>query len=139
MRFLHTEQVWIAAAGSLIEGLAACVVAYHVLWAIAAILGRKGSDVARLRIAQGVLTALGFSLAGTLLKTIALQTWPQIRLFAFVFILRQLLKRVFLWEENAIHSRRSDLRRGREQCTRFLAPMRASTTDHGKPDALAAG
>ena len=106
MKFLLMEQLWIAAAGSVIEVLAACVIGYHVLWAIMAILQRRGSDIARLRIAQGVLTALGFSLAGTLLKTIALQSWDQIRLFAFVLVLRQMLKWVFLWEETAIHNRR---------------------------------
>ena len=105
MSILSAERSWIAAAGSIIEALAAFVVVYHVGWAMTGIVLRKGSDIARLRIAQGVLVALGFSLAGTLLKTIALQTWPQIRLFAFVFVLRQLLKRVFLWEEKAIRSR----------------------------------
>ena len=91
--------------GSIIELLAAIVIVYHVLWAIAGIVRRQGSDVARIRIAQGVLSALGFSVAGTLLKTIALQTWPQIRLFTFIFVLRTLLKRVFLWEENSIKAR----------------------------------
>ena len=111
MSILSEEQVWIAAAGSVIEALAACVIVYHVAWGLTGIVLRQGSDNARLRIAQGVLIALGFSLAGTLLKTIALQTWPQIRLFAFVFVLRQLLKRVFLWEELAIRGRMADARR----------------------------
>lgn len=106
MNLLGLEQGWIAAAGSLTEIMAALVIVYHVLWALVGILVRQGSDVARLRVAQGVLTALGFSLAGTLLKTIALQTWPQIRLFAFVFVLRQVLKRVFLWEESIRGRRR---------------------------------
>ena len=112
IRFFGDEQRLIAAGGSLIELLAACVIAYHVVWALAAIVRRHGSDVARIRIAQGVLTALGFSVAGTLLKTIALQTWPQIRLFTFVFVLRTLLKRVFLWEEQTIKARNPAVWRG---------------------------
>lgn len=100
-----TEQRLIAAGGSVIELLAAFVIAYHVVWALSGIVKRRGSDVARIRIAQGVLAALGFSVAGTLLKTIALQTWPQIRLFTFIFVLRTLLKRVFLWEERMIQAR----------------------------------
>ncbi len=104
MNVLAAEQAWIAAGGSIIEAMAAVVIAYHVLWALSAAL-KRDSDAARLYIARGVLTALGFSLAGTLLKTIALQTWPQIRIFAFVFVLRTSLKRVFLWEEQAIRRR----------------------------------
>ena len=104
-RLISTEQQMVLMGGSMIELLAAIVIVYHVLWAIAAIVRRQGSDVARIRIAQGVLAALGFSVAGTLLKTIALQTWPQIRLFTFIFVLRTLLKRVFLWEENSIKAR----------------------------------
>ncbi len=80
--------------GSLIEMLAACVVAFHVVLALLSLL----HDRARVLIAQGVLAALGFSLAGTLLKTIGLQTWVQIRSFAFVWLLRTVLKRVFQWE-----------------------------------------
>ena len=102
---LFAGQALIVAAGSLVDFMAAVVIVYHVLWSIFAISQRKGSDVARLRIAQGVLSALGFSVAGTLLKIIALQTWPQIRLFAFVFVLRTMLKKVFAWEESRIRSR----------------------------------
>ena len=98
-------QSWIVAAGSLVDFLAAIVIVYHVLWAMLGVVQRRGSDLARLRIAQGVLAALGFSVAGSLLKIIGLQTWPQIRLFAFVLALRTFLKRVFAWEEAQIASR----------------------------------
>jgi hypothetical protein len=91
--------------GTLVDAAAALVIGYHVSTAILSILRRQGSDVARLLIAQGVLSALGFSVAGSMLKIIALQTWAQIRLFAFVFVLRTLLERVFVWEEHRIQHR----------------------------------
>ncbi len=91
--------------GTLVDVAAAIVVFYYVAAALWAILRGLGDDVARLKIAQGVLSALGFSVAGSLLKIIALQTWPQIRLFAFVFLLRTVLKRVFAWEELRIQNR----------------------------------
>ncbi len=97
-----TETAWVTLGGTLIELLAAIVVGFHVLWAVARILTGHGSDDARLLIARGVLAALSFSVAGTLLKTIALQSWPQIRIFAFVLVLRTLLKRIFQWEQTMI-------------------------------------
>ena len=105
MNLLSAGQRWITLAGLMIEVLAAIVVAYHVLQALIAIVRRQGSDAARLWIAEGVIAALGFSMAGTLLKTIGLQSWTQIRLFAFVFLLRTLLKRVFQWEQRGIRKR----------------------------------
>lgn len=98
-------QALIATAGSMVDLMAAIVIVYHVVWAIAGIVQRRGSDIARLRIAQGVLIALGFSVAGTLLKIIALQTWQQIRAFTFIYVLRTFLKRVFTWEERSIQLR----------------------------------
>ena len=99
----------IALGGSVVDVVAASVIAYHVGWAITGVWRRRGSDCARMRIAQGVLLALGFSVAGSLLKIIALQTWAQIRLFTFVFVLRTLLKRVFAWEEKSIQRRSTTL------------------------------
>ena len=91
--------------GSIIELLAAFVIVVHVFRALTSIVRTRSSDQARLLIAEGVLAALSFSVAGTLLKTIALQSWPQIRMFAFVLLLRTLLKRVFQWEQRAIRRR----------------------------------
>ena len=106
-----TETAWVTLGGTLIELLAAIVVGFHVLWAVARILTGHGSDDARLLIARGVLAALSFSVAGTLLKTIALQSWPQIRIFAFVLVLRTLLKQIFQWEQTMI-ARRLGSRKG---------------------------
>ncbi len=91
--------------GTSVDMLAAIVIVYHVYLALLDMGRGRGSDPPRLRIARGVLLALGFSVAGSLLKIIALQTWPQIRLFAFVFLLRTLLKRVFQWEARRIMAR----------------------------------
>lgn len=91
--------------GTLVDAAAAVVIGYSVIMAILSVLRVHGSDAARLLIARGVLSALGFSVAGSLLKIIALQTWEQIRLFAFVFVLRTSLKRVFAWEETRIQQR----------------------------------
>ena len=54
-----------------------------------------GSIAARLLIAKGVLSALDFSVAGSLLE-IAIETWPKMWPFAFVFVLRTLQTRVRL-------------------------------------------
>ncbi len=99
------ESTYIDLGGTLIELCAAVIVAFHAAWAVARILTGHGSDDARLLIARGVLAALGFSVAGTLLKIIAIQSWPQIRLFAFVLVLRTLFKRIFLWEQKTIQPR----------------------------------
>ncbi len=96
--------------GTLVDAVSAVVIGYYVAAALATAVRGQGSDAARLKIAEGVLAALGFSVAGSLLKIIALQTWPQIRLFAFVFVLRTLLKRVFGWEEKRIVARAGRVR-----------------------------
>lgn len=96
----------IALAGAaVIELLAAVVIVVHAIQAILSIR-KGGSDAARGILAQGVLAALGFSLAATLLKVIGLQQWVQIRTFTVVFVLRIVLKQVFLRESTGIVRRR---------------------------------
>ncbi len=97
----------IALGGSIIEMFAACVVAFHAAMALASIMHDRSGDRARVLIAEGVLAALGFSLAGTLLKTIGLQSWMEIRSFAFIWVLRTILKRVFRWEREMVLRRRA--------------------------------
>lgn len=87
--------VWIS---SLVELCSAFVIVYHAARAMMVIICSAGIDQARAMIAEGVLSALGFSLCATLLKVIGLQSWVQIRTFATVFMLRTLLKQVFLHE-----------------------------------------
>ncbi len=107
---LTIERVYVSAAASLIEVAAAVVVALHAGWALGVIArGRWASDVvyrARHVITDGVLAGLSFSVAATLLKTIALEDWTQIRMLAFVLVFRTLLKRLFQWEERTVRQRR---------------------------------
>lgn len=90
---------------SVVELLAAVVIVVHAVRAIIVLIQTRDLDAARLIIADGVLAALGFSLAATLLKVIGLQQWVQIRTFATVFVLRTLLKQVFLHERISVEQR----------------------------------
>lgn len=94
--------------GIAIDLLTAVVVAYHVGWALVLIVRGRGSDAAKAVVADGVIAGLGFGVAGSLLKTIALGDWPHLRMFAFVFVFRTLLKRVFQQEQLAV-TRRLDV------------------------------
>ncbi len=91
------------------EVCAALTIAFHALWAIWRILQKAGIDQAKFILAEGVLTALSFSTAGTLLKALALQSWPQIGMFAFVFSLRTVLKKVFAYEQQRVLNRNAIL------------------------------
>lgn len=99
------EKNWILAAATLIELAAAAVIGCHAFWAALLLIRRQGQDRARMVVADGVLAGLGFSLAGTLLKTIGLQSWSEIRMFLFVFMFRTLLKRIFSREKRLIAAR----------------------------------
>ena len=100
--------------GMLVQLAGAIVVTYYAARALFSIVRRDGSDHARRLIAEGVLAALGFMVAGTLLSTLVLQTWEQIRIFAVVLSLRTLLKHVFASEAKAALSRPAQ--RGAEVC-----------------------
>ena len=102
---MEIKAEYVAIVSRLIELAAAFVVTYHAAWAMAVIVSRRQSDEVRLVIARGVLAGLGVSMAGTLLKAIGLGSWVEIRMFAFVFALRTLLKQVFKSEERAILAR----------------------------------
>lgn len=90
----------VLAGASVIELLAAVVIVVHAGGAIRSLFRGRGLDAARSILADGVLAALGFSLAATLLKVIGLQQWTQIRTFTTVLILRTVLKRVFTTERD---------------------------------------
>lgn len=93
----------VGAAAALIQFGGSLVVAFAVLRGLALIAAGRGTPAAirrgRLAVADGVLSALGFETAATLLKTVALQSWTAIGLFAAVLALRTLIKRALLWEE----------------------------------------
>ncbi len=83
----------------LIEAAAALVIAGYCTGAFWALMRRFDREKAQSLVAEGALNALGFIVCGTLLKTLVLRSWPQIGMFACVFALRTLLKRIFLAEQ----------------------------------------
>lgn len=93
-------------AGIIELGGSLIIVAY-VLAALLTLLRARTAGIvhARLLVAQGVLTGLSFKVAGTLLKTLLLVTWHQILVFAAIFALRTLLKRLFVWEQTHLRQR----------------------------------
>ena len=84
-----------------IQLLATVAVLVHAGRALVALARGKGIDHARLLLAEEVLSALGFFLAATLLNVIGLGNWTQIRTFTVIFVLRTVLKQVFLRERKA--------------------------------------
>ncbi len=99
MPSLHPFRIDIWAA--IIEMGGALVIVAYVFAALLTLFRTRTAGIvqARLLVAQGVLTGLSFKVAGTLLKTLLLVTWHQILVFAAIFALRTLLKRLFVWEQ----------------------------------------
>lgn len=65
-------------------------------------LRRRDLVGAQLQVADGILFALTFKTAATLLRTSELSTWPQIGMFVAIFALRQVLGRVIRAERRAL-------------------------------------
>ncbi len=93
----------IGATALLIEFGGSVVIAVACVRGLAVLALGRGTHTAivrgRLVVADGVISALGYKTAATLLKTIELQTWTAIGIFAAILILRTLVKRVLVWEE----------------------------------------
>jgi uncharacterized membrane protein len=86
----------------LIEFVGALLVVGYVASAVYWLIRRPGTEgllQARLLVAQGAITGLDFKLAATLLHTLGLHAWRQIGVFAVIFLLRTILKRLFTWEK----------------------------------------
>ena len=49
-------------------------------------------------LAEGVVAALGFKTAATLLKTLELRSWQAIATFVMILALRTVVKQVLSWE-----------------------------------------
>jgi uncharacterized membrane protein len=78
---------------------AALLIAGYAAAAVAT-LARTGSvERARRVMADGVIAGLSLLVVAALLRMITLESWEDIGLFAVVFSLRTLLKRLFVWEE----------------------------------------
>ena len=96
----------ITTAALLIEAVGSVYVLGYVVAALWTLARRPHNlSAARLLIADGALNGLNFKVAATLLKTLELQTWQQIALFAAIFALRTVLKRFFTWERRQLESR----------------------------------
>ena len=67
--------------------------------------GRRDAIVeARLVVADGIVAALGFKTAATLLKTIELRSWDAILMFCVVLALRTLIKQALQREERQLRA-----------------------------------
>ncbi len=102
---LNLESHWISVAGSIVNVIAAIIIGFHAAYALFEIARHYNTDRARVILADGVLAALAFSVVGTLLKALALQSWSDIGMFAFVLAFRTLLKQVFLHERSQVGAR----------------------------------
>jgi uncharacterized membrane protein len=85
----------ILVAAGLIDLGGAVVIVWSIIRASTRGVLDREPEHARVVVAEGVLSALGFLIASTLLKTIALRGWDQIGTFAFILAFRTILKRVF--------------------------------------------
>lgn len=96
----------IGSGAVLIEFGGSVVIAVASLRALVVMSLGRGTHPAivrgRLVLADGVISALGYKTAATLLKTIELQTWTAIGMFAAILALRTLVKRVLVWEEGRL-------------------------------------
>lgn len=88
----------LAWTAQLIEFGGALIVALAIVRALLALAAGGGIDQARLLVIAGVIGALGFKTAATLLKALQLGSWRGIGAFAAIFCLRTAIKRLFLWE-----------------------------------------
>lgn len=92
----------LAAWVAIIEFIGGLFIVLYVLAAIVTLFHSRNLVQARLLAADGAIIGLSFKLAGTLLKTIELQTWEQILMFVAIFVLRTVLKRIFNWERERL-------------------------------------
>lgn len=96
----------ISAAATLIEFGGSIIVVSGCLRGLYAMVADRGThagiDRARLLVAEGVVAALGYKTAATLLKTIELRTWRAILMFTAILVLRTVIKRVLVSEEDRL-------------------------------------
>jgi uncharacterized membrane protein len=83
----------------LIQFGAALLISGYAAAAIGALVRTREIDRARLIMADGVIAGLSLLVVGALLRMITLESWEDIGLFAAIFGMRTLLKRLFVWEE----------------------------------------
>ncbi len=101
-----TIDVLLRGAAVMIEFGGSIVIAVACLQGLVVLITGLGSHLAivrgRLLVADGVVAALGYKTAATLLKTLELQSWASIGIFAAILTLRTVIKRVLVWEEGRL-------------------------------------
>ncbi|MCA1990991.1 MAG: DUF1622 domain-containing protein [Coleofasciculus sp. S288] len=95
---LFSLSLWAA----IIQMFAALAITGYVITAAISLIPKQNVDRARVLVAEGVLTSLSFMVAATLLRMLELQTWRQILIFSLIFLLRTVLKKVFVWEKKLV-------------------------------------
>lgn len=92
-----------------IEFVGALIIFAYVIAALWTLIRRQGFNHgitrARILVAEGAVWGLSFKVAGTLLKTLTVHTWSQFGMFALVFVLRIVVKKVFAREEARLGAR----------------------------------
>lgn len=73
-----------------------------MLAALWALVRTRDLNRTRLLVADGILFALSFKTAATLLRTAELSGWTQIAMFVAIFALRIVLGRVVGWERRLL-------------------------------------
>lgn len=102
MHALWSDAWNVRTCAGVIETAAGMVLAGYCTAAFSSIWRRWSPDRARALVAEGALTALGFIVCATLLKTLLLSSWQQIGIFASVFSLRTVMKRIFAAEARLV-------------------------------------
>lgn len=85
-----------------IQVLAGLILSGYVVAAMAGPALRGEVSRARLRIAEGVVTALGLMLPATILRTLVVRDWEQILGLALLLAMRIVIKRLFMWEKSRL-------------------------------------
>ena len=100
------DQNFPSVLAALIQFAGAVVIVWHGLSAIADMaIRRKSIEMARLQVLDGALSALGFTLAATLLRLLTLQSWQETGTFAAIFVLRTGIKTAMKRERLILLSR----------------------------------
>lgn len=97
----------ISTLASIIEFIGALFVVIYLVMSLVHLIRTRSITTARLLVADGIIAGLNFKLAGTLLKTIELRAWQPIFMFVAIFVLRLMLKRLFIWERARLQRRQT--------------------------------
>jgi hypothetical protein len=89
----------VKAACGLIDITAALVVFGYCAVAFFTVVRYGDRRKAHSLVAQGALLGLSIKVIAALLKTVELQSWNQIGIFFVIFLLKNLLKRIFVAED----------------------------------------